>query len=126
MWPNSQKTADLVTNLLKKFLMENFIICAVEAFLQPHPSLLTTKPKHKNLRFSLYLQSEPTQHLLVQSWPWQHQKNVWNLFKVNNKDTRTTLLMRFWFFLLLTLNKFHTTFWCQNWSQMFTLNSKLW
>ena len=30
-------------------------------------------------------------------------KNVWSLLKVRNKSTRTT-------FLLLTLNKFHTSF----------------
>ena len=31
---------------------------------------------------------------------WQHQKNVWNMFKVNNKHTRTTSLTShtsFWF-----------------------------
>ena len=29
--------------------------------------------------------------LNVQSQQWKHQNNVWNLFKVNDKDTRTTL-----------------------------------
>ena len=28
-------------------------------------------------------------YLLVQSQQWKHQNNVWNLFKVNNKDART-------------------------------------
>ena len=32
-------------------------------------------------------------HFLVQS---QHQNNVWNLFKVNNKDTKMTTTMSFW------------------------------
>ena len=27
---------------------------------------------------------------LVQTQEWKHQKNVWNLFEVNKKDTRTT------------------------------------
>ena len=43
-------------------------------------------------------------------WNLNHQNNVWNLFKVNNKHTRTT-----WrrsvvvpLFLLLILNRFHT------------------
>ena len=31
-----------------------------------------------------------SQHVLVQSQQWKHQNNKWNLFKVNNKDTRTT------------------------------------
>ena len=46
---------------------------------------------------------KPSQNLLVQSSQWKHQHNVWNLFKVNNKDTRTTLLTH-----LTDLNKFHT------------------
>ena len=28
-------------------------------------------------------------HLLVQSQQWKHQKNVWNLFRVKDKDTIT-------------------------------------
>ena len=31
-------------------------------------------------------------HLLVQSQQWKHQNDVWILFDVNNKDTRTTSL----------------------------------
>ena len=30
------------------------------------------------------------QHYLVQNWKWKHQNNVWNLLKVNNKDTKRT------------------------------------
>ena len=33
-----------------------------------------------------------SRYLLVPSQYWKHQKNLWNLFKVNSKDTRTTLL----------------------------------
>ena len=36
--------------------------------------------------------------LLVQNQWWKHQKNVWDLFKINNKDTRTTSLMSFFCF----------------------------
>ena len=35
-------------------------------------------------------QRKPSRNLLVQSQQGKHQNNVWNLFKVNNKDTRTT------------------------------------
>ena len=35
-------------------------------------------------------------HVLVQSQQWKHQNYVWNLFKVFNKDTRTTSLTPFW------------------------------
>ena len=36
------------------------------------------------------------QHLLVQIQEWKQQKNVWNMFKVNTKDTRTTSMTSFW------------------------------
>ena len=42
------------------------------------------------------------------------QNNVWDMFKVNNKDTR-----------LLTLNRFHTLFWwfyCWSWTSKCRLN----
>ena len=32
----------------------------------------------------------PCRHLLVQSQQWKHQNNVWNMFKINNKDTWMT------------------------------------
>ena len=38
----------------------------------------------------------PTQHLFVHSQQWKHHNNVWNLFIVNNKDTRKTSLTLFW------------------------------
>ena len=34
----------------------------------------------------------PNRRLLVQSKQWKHLNNLWNLFKVNNKDTRTMSL----------------------------------
>ena len=49
----------------------------------------------------------PSRHLLVQSQQWKHQSNVWNMFKVNNKDTRRSSLTSW----LLTLNRFHKLFW---------------
>ena len=36
------------------------------------------------------------QHLLVESQQWKHKKYLWNMFKVDNKETRTTSLMSFW------------------------------
>ena len=47
-------------------------------------------------------------HILVQSQDWKQQKNVWILFKVNNKGTRKRHLMS----LFLSLNRFHKFFWC--------------
>ena len=37
-----------------------------------------------------------SQHLPVQSRRWKHQMNVWNLLKVNNKDTRLMSVTSFW------------------------------
>ena len=34
-------------------------------------------------------------YLLARSQKWKHQKNVWNLFKVDNNDTRTTSITSF-------------------------------
>ena len=38
----------------------------------------------------------PIQYSLVQIQQWRHQNNVPNMFKVNNKETRMTLLTSFW------------------------------
>ena len=42
-----------------------------------------------------------SRYLPVQSQQWKHQSNVWNLFKVNNKDAND---------VVHTLNLFHTFF----------------
>ena len=59
--------------------------------------------------------NSPSRYLLVQSQQCKHQNSVWNLFKVYNKDTRTTSLTLFidviLMSLLLTLNRFHTLLW---------------
>ena len=43
-----------------------------------------------------YVVHTPSWHLLVQKHLWQYKNNVWNLFKVNNKDTRTMSMTSFW------------------------------
>ena len=55
---------------------------------------------------------------IFQSQQWKHQNNVWNVFKV------TTIIS-----LMLTLNRFHTLFWCFHcwiWSSIFHLGSFIW
>ena len=55
---------------------------------------------------------------IFQSQQWKHQNNVWNVFKV------TTAVS-----LMLTLNRFHTLFWCFHcwiWSSKFHLGSFIW
>ena len=46
-------------------------------------------------------------NLPAQSQQYKHLNKVWNLFKVNNKDTRNTSKDVVLVFLLLTLNRFH-------------------
>ena len=36
--------------------------------------------------FSYVQKNAPIRYLLVQSQQYKHQNDVWNLFKVNNKD----------------------------------------
>ena len=47
----------------------------------------------------------PIQYLVVQSQQWKHQNNVSNIFKVDNKQTRTTLM---------TLHRF--LYFCELWA----------
>ena len=65
------------------------------------------KVTHSSKDFTEYFYGEiiPSRHLLVQSQQWKPQNNMGNLFKVNNKDTRTTSIR-----ILLTCNRFHSFF----------------
>ena len=54
---------------------------------------------------------------------WTYQNVVWNLFKVNNKKNQNHINNVVRVSLLLTLNKFHTFFWCCH-GQLWT--SKCW
>ena len=54
----------------------------------------------------------PDWHLLVLSQQWKHQKNVWNLFKFNNKRHLNDVIDAILVDLLFILNRFHTLFWC--------------
>ena len=38
----------------------------------------------------------PNEHLLVQSQQQKHQKKMYNMFRVNTRDTRTTSIISFW------------------------------
>ena len=45
--------------------------------------------------FQSFLAIIPRWHVLFQSHQWKPQKNVWNLFKINNKSPRTASLTSF-------------------------------
>ena len=47
------------------------------------------RTKQKRVKKNLAI---PNRYLLVQSQKWKHQKSVWNMFKVNNKETRATFM----------------------------------
>ena len=52
--------------------------------------------------------------LPVQSQQQKHSNFPSNMFKINNKDSKTSFLQLLWCFLLLTLNTFCTLV-CYNW-----------
>ena len=52
---------------------------------------------------AVFFQTSLFHYLRVQRQKWKHLKNVWNLFKVNSKDARTTSWRHY------GLNRFHTT-----------------
>ena len=73
-------------NLSSFLLQYNFLKCEGREGLR----VLTRKPITSNLILS--------KHLPFQNQQQKHQKKMWDMFKVNNKNTRTTL------HLLRTLN----------------------
>ena len=55
-------------------------------------------------------------------------ENVWHMFKVNNKNTRTTSITSLWCFFWLALNIYHTFFECfyrWRWTSKYQLGSYL-
>ena len=58
--------------------------------------------------------------VLVQSQQWKHQNNAWNLFKVNNKDTRTTSLVVLLSLLLISKIKISEKL---NWAMLYVLKN---
>ena len=70
----------------------------------------------------------PRNHLLVESKQWKHQNNVWNLFKINKKGTRSNTIEVVQVSLLLTLNRYHKLFWCFHcwcWTSKRRMGSKI-
>ena len=88
-----RKNSSLNSLLKWKFAVLLWISCATE-------SAWYNSRKFTILRerafLTLYVETVTSRHLLVQSQQWKHQNNMWNLFKVNNKDTKTTSVTSFW------------------------------
>ena len=78
---------------LRQLLQNETIIkeCEVTKLLVS-PKLFQSNFKSVNNSIKLMLlegvESTPKQRLLVQRQQWEHLNNVWNQFKVSNKDTR--------------------------------------
>ena len=54
-----------------------------------------------NIRIITRLEKvQPSQHLPVQSQQWKHLTNVWNIFKGNDKNNRTTSMTKIFYTLL--------------------------
>ena len=58
--------------------------------------------------FTKYGARNHTQPSFVFSQQWNYQNNVLNLFRVDDKDTKTTFVVLI--SLMLTFNRFHTFF----------------
>ena len=66
---------------------------------------------NNNTNCKMVSRNFPCKQIRAQNRYQKNWKNVWNMFEVNNKDTRTTPMMPFRC-LLLTLNIFYTLLWC--------------
>ena len=53
-------------------------------------SVYISSADNKNTHFDYFVTQLPSRHLLVQGQQWKHKNNLWNLHKVNNKNTRAT------------------------------------
>ena len=62
-----------------------------------HKILIHTQSCLETFIMSMNL-TQPSRRLLVPNQQWKHQSNVWNLFKINDKDTRTNSITPFWCF----------------------------
>ena len=113
-WNNKEhryEWVDLCKPSLNSFMMENTIIqkpvhCIIKTCVMRHITIIVMflshlvatlqkirsffeRTKQKSVKKNLAI---PNRYLLVQSQQWKHQKSVWNMFKVNNKETRTTYM----------------------------------
>ena len=54
------------------------------------------KTIESNFLSSVFVKAYTSQSLLIKSQQYKRQNNVWNFFKVDNKDVRETSLTWFW------------------------------
>ena len=99
--------------IFKTYLVKNIVNYRMiyEAEISAFSNLLSRNEFSKLRSFAFFYQLWVSQHLLFKSQKCKYQNNVWNLFKVNNSDTRTTLLRLFLCLCVLTLSRGHTFLW---------------
>ena len=64
------------------------------------------------LTFSMQLFAGHIRQLFVQIQQWKHQSNVWNLFKVNNKETTEKCHWRHIDVFIVNFEHFYREFFC--------------
>ena len=89
----SHTDSELLENLLR---VAAGFLCTYDLLLPPgikevNVNVAITGNSLKSFHFLIF-----TWHWLVQSQQWKQLISVWHKFKVNIKDTRTTLLTSFW------------------------------
>ena len=81
-----------------RLLIAGYTICQIANILSVYLSWFQLQ-KSQRFDFEQYtsdnIKKWPSRHLPVQSQQWKHQNNVWNRFKVNNNNNRTTSLTSF-------------------------------
>ena len=72
------------------------------------------------LHITVFEMNLPSRYFIVQKQHWKCQRNVWNMFKVNNKGTRTTSLLSFWVFNVNFEQISHIVlcFYCWTWTNI--------
>ena len=75
------------------FIIARILLNRINAFV-PIFSLRTFR--RRNAECFFFFMQFFSRLYFVENHQWKHQNNVGNLFKVNNKDTRTASLMSFW------------------------------
>ena len=90
-WPATLSTqvfsCEICEIFKNTFLKKHFL---VKLFLK------NWKENHSEMSQDYNWDKKSSRHLLFQSYQLQHWDNVQNLFKVSNKDIRTTSMTSFW------------------------------
>ena len=108
---SQENNKETPTHVFSREYCKNFKNTYFKGHLQTAASTKTifTSLGNNNYPDIEWVETEPSQYLLVQRQQGKPSSNVWNLFKVNNKGTKinvfTVINKLFYVFPLSTLNK---------------------